>query len=388
VDLARAQRAVAQEGLGGWLFYNLQHRDRVSDRILGIPDTVHNTRPWVYLVRGGGSPLKLVHAIEERILDSLPGERRTYASRDEFLSGLRELARGLGPVACQYSSQLPMLSYLDHGTTQLLEECGFTLRSSQALIQRFLGVLDEEGARSHEQAAVHLYSIVSGVWDRLRAELGAGRTPREGEVQAWILEEFRARGLTAETPPVVAVGTHSSDPHYEPPASGGALLSEGQVLLLDIWARQDRAASVYADITWVGVLATRPEAEVERAFAAVARARDEALRFIRESLGRGEEPAGADVDRQARAVLQEAGYGAHLKHRTGHAIDAQLHGYGANLDSVEFPDPRRLIEGSCFSVEPGVYLPGFGVRLEVDVLIRGGAAVVTGGKPQKELLKL
>jgi Xaa-Pro aminopeptidase len=127
---------------------------------------------------------------------------------------------------------------------------------------------------------------------------------------------------------------------------------------------------------------------VQRAFAAVARARDEALRFIRESLERGEEPAGADVDRRARAVLQEAGYGACLRHRTGHAIDAQLHGYGANLDSVEFPDPRRLIEGSCFSVEPGVYLPGFGVRLEVDVLIRGGEAVVTGGRPQAELLTL
>jgi Xaa-Pro dipeptidase len=388
VDLARAQRAAAQEGLGGWLFYNLQHRDRVSDRILGIPETVHNTRPWVYLVRAGGPPLKLVHAIEERILDSLPGERRAYASRGEFLTGLRELARDLGPVACQYSSQLPVLSYLDHGTVQVLEECGFSLRSSQGLIQRFLGVLDEEGARSHEEAAVHLYAIVSGVWDRLRAVLGAGGALREGEVQAWILEEFRARGLTAEPPPVVAVGAHSSDPHYEPPADGGAPLEPGRVLLLDLWARQDRELSVYADITWVGVLAARPEAEVQRAFAAVARARDEALRFIRESLERGEEPAGADVDRRARAVLQEAGYGAYLRHRTGHAIDAQLHGYGANLDSVEFPDPRRLIEGSCFSVEPGVYLPGFGVRLEVDVLIRGGGAVVTGGRPQAELLTL
>ena len=388
MNLPRAQHAVAQEGLGGWLFYNLQHRDRISDRILGIPDSVHNTRPWVYLVPAQGEPRKLVHAIEERILDSLPGTRLAYASREEFLAGLRELARGLGPVACQYSSQLPMLSYLDHGTTQLLEECGFTLRSSQALIQRFLGILDEEGARSHEAAAVHLYSIVSVVWERLGAELGAGRPLAEGEVQAWILEEFRARGLETESPPVVAVGRHSADPHYEPTPGGGALLESGQVLLLDLWARQKRAGSVYADITWVGVLAKRAEDKVQRAFAAVVRAREEGLRFIREALGRGEQPAGADVDRRVRAVLQEAGYGEHLKHRTGHAIDAQLHGYGANLDSVEFPDPRRLIEGSCFSVEPGVYLPGFGIRCEVDVLIRGGAARVTGGQPQMELLKL
>jgi Xaa-Pro aminopeptidase len=379
---------VAQEGLGGWLFYNLQHRDRISDRILGIPETVHNTRPWVYLLPREGEPRKLVHAIEERILDSLPGRKLAYASRVQFLEGLRTLARGSGPVACQYSSELPVLSYLDHGTARLLEECGFSLRSSQGLIQRFLGVLDEEGSRSHEQAAVHLYAIVAGVWQRLATELGAGRALREGEVQGWILEEFRARGLETDSPPVVAVGRNSADPHYEPPAGGGALLDPGQVLLIDLWARDRRPGSVYADITWVGVLARGAPEEVERAFAAVARARDQGLRYLGEALGRGEEPAGADVDRRVRAVLEQAGYGPHLKHRTGHAIDAQLHGYGANLDSVEFPDSRRLIEGSCFSVEPGVYLPGFGIRLEVDVLIRGGAARVTGGEPQRELLRL
>jgi Xaa-Pro aminopeptidase len=387
VNLPRAQHAVAQEGLGGWLFYNLQHRDRISDRILGIPDSVHNTRPWVFLVRPEGAPRKLVHVIEEGILDSLPGEKRTYASRGEFLEGLRDLARGLGPVACQFSAELPVLSYLDHGTAELLEECGFSLRSSQALIQRFLGVLDEEGARSHERAGAQLYAIVTSVWNHLRAELGAGRPLAEGEVQTWILEEFRARGLETESAPVVAVGRHSADPHYEP-SGGGAVLESGQVLLLDLWAREPRPAAVYADITWMGFLAKRAPDEVQKAFAAVIRARDQALAYIREALGRGEEPAGADVDRRVRSVLQEAGYGPYLKHRTGHAIDAQLHGYGTNLDSVEFPDPRRLVEGSCFSVEPGVYLPGFGIRCEMDVLIRGGAAVVTGGEPQTELLKL
>jgi Xaa-Pro dipeptidase len=388
VDLDRARRAVAEEGLGGWLFYNLQHRDRIADRILGIPDSVHNSRPWVYLVRAEGSPLKLVHLIEGRILDSLPGERRTYASRAEFLEGLQALARAVGPVACQFSTELPVLSYLDHGTAGLLEQCGFSLRSSQALIQRFLGVLDPAAARSHEEAAVQLYDIVQRAWGRAREELGAGRTPREAEVQGWILEEFRSRGLVTETPPVAALGAHSADPHYEPPSSGSAPLKKGQVLLLDLWARQDRAGSVYADITWVGVLDGRAPEPVAQAFAAVSGARDEALRFIAEALRRGEEPAGAEVDRRVRAVLQQAGYGAWLKHRTGHAIDAQLHGYGANLDSVEFPDPRRLIEGSCFSVEPGVYLPDFGVRSEVNVLIRGGAPVVTGGRPQARLLTL
>jgi Xaa-Pro aminopeptidase len=391
VDLARAERAILDEGLGAWLFYNLQHRDRISDRILGIPESVLNTRPWLYLLRRGAGPVKVVHAIEARILDHLPGERRIYASHSAYLEALRELARGLGPVACQYSAELPVLSYLDHGTARLLAELGFDLRSSQGLIQRFLGVLDAEGIRSHERAARHLYAIVADVWARVGQALGRGEELRETAVQGWILEEFRRRGLFTETAPVVAVGAHASDPHYEPEAGvegRDAALQSGRVLLLDIFAREDRTGSVYADITWVGVLASRPEAQVERAFAAVVEARDAGFRHIEDSLQRGDAPSGAEVDRQVRGVLERAGFGPYLKHRTGHAIDVQLHGYGANLDSVEFPDSRRLIEGSCFSIEPGVYLPEFGVRSEIDVYVRDGIPVVSGGEPQSDLLLL
>jgi Xaa-Pro dipeptidase len=394
VDLARAERAVLDEGLGAWLFYNLQHRDRISDLILGVPESVHNTRPWLYLLRSGAGAVKLVHAIEARILDHLPGEKRVYASRSGYLEALRGLAAHLGPTACQYSLELPVLSYLDHGTARLLSECGFDLRSSQNLIQRFLGVLDAEGIRSHEAAARHLYEIVAAVWERVREGFRRGGALRETTVQGWILEEFRRRGLATESSPVVAVGAHAADPHYEPQAGPpgtaprDAVLEAGQVLLLDLWARQDRSGSVYADITWVGVLAASPGAEAARAFAAVAGARDAGLYYIADSLRKGEAPSGAEVDRQVRGVLERAGFGAFLKHRTGHAIDAQLHGYGVNLDSVEFPDARRIIEGSCFSIEPGVYLPEFGVRSEIDVFVRGGVPVVSGGEPQSELLVL
>jgi Xaa-Pro dipeptidase len=391
VDLARAERAVLEEGLRAWLFYNLQHRDRISDRILGIPESTLNTRPWLYLLRPGREPIKLVHGIETGILDHLPGAKRIYASRSAYLQALRELARDLGPVACQYSAELPVLSYLDHGTANLLAECGFELRSSQGLIQRFLGVLDAEGIRSHEEAAQHLYAVVATVWSRVGEALHRGDELRESSVQEWIIEEFRRRGLVTESAPAVAVGAHAADPHYEPQAGAegrDAALEAGKVLLLDIFARENRTGSVYADITWVGVLASRPEPQVERAFAAVAEARDAGFRFIATALQRGDAPSGAEVDREVRGVLERAGYGAYLKHRTGHAIDAQLHGYGANLDSVEFPDSRRLIEGSCFSIEPGVYLPEFGVRSEIDVYIRAGAPIVSGGRPQAGLLLL
>lgn len=415
-DLQRAARAVAEEGLGAWLFLNHFHKDPIADRILGIPAERHNTRPWLYLLPARGDPVKLVHAIEAGLLDHLPGEKRVYGSRAQFVACLRELAclvsgpgeaagdaggreAGRREVGCDFAEELPAVSYLDHGTALLLESCGFRLRSSAALVQRVLGTLGPEGIASHERAAAHLYAIVAEVWSRIGDALREGRRLGEGEVQGWLLSSFDQRGLQTDSAPVVAVGTNSADPHYEPQGEGAPLYS-GAVLQLDLWAKERGPQGVYADISWVGVLGPSVPAEVHRAFAAVREARDLAVAFIAGRLAAGDPPEGREVDQAVRAFLVQAGYGEHLRHRTGHAIDQRVHGFGANLDSVEFPDPRRLLEGACFSVEPGVYLPdvpggpgfprgaGFGVRTEVDVYIAGMRPIVSGGRPQTEPLSL
>jgi len=395
-DLDRAKRAVADEGLGGWLFLNQFHKDPIADRILEIPVERHNTRPWLYLLPAGGEPVKLVHAIEAGLLDHLPGQRRVYASREQFVAALRELAgvsAGRQETAAQFSEELPAVSYLDHGMALLLERCGFRLRSSAALVQRLLGVLDAGGIASHERAAVKLYAIVAEVWGRIGTTLRQGGGLGEGTVQGWMLCLFEEQGLVTDSAPVVAVGRHSADPHYEPEGEGAAL-EPGAVLQLDLWAKERAAGGVYADISWVGVLGPEVADEVSRAFAAVRDARELAVRFIADHLAAGQPPEGRQVDQAVRSFLVEAGYGPHLRHRTGHAIDQRVHGFGANLDSVEFPDSRRLLEGACFSVEPGVYLPGFpgsagfGVRTEVDVYIAGGRPVVSGGRPQAQCLTL
>ncbi len=378
-----------EENLSAWLFYNLYHKDPISDRILNVSPTAVNTRPWIYLLRRDGSAEKLVHGVEEKILDHLAGRKRIYSSRQQFLSHLKEMAGGSQQVACQFSSELPGISFLDHGTARLLQDCGFTLTGASSMIQRLLGVLDQEGIDSHLRAADHLYDIVEEVWKRLRKEMRSGTPVWETTVQGWILGLFEELDLTTDSAPIVAVGDHSADPHYSPEvgSSGrGAVLKSDSVLQLDLWAKEKKNGAIYADISWVGVLGTRITQQVEAVFRSVVEAREAALRFIEKSLSGGRGVSGQQVDRQVRAFVEQSGYGEYLRHRTGHAIGEEVHGFGVNLDSVEFPDPRLLLEGSCFSIEPGLYLEEFGLRSEIDVYISSGKPAVSGKTPQYELL--
>jgi Xaa-Pro dipeptidase len=389
LNTEQASTAMREEKLSAWLFSNFHHKDPISDRILAVDPGATNSRPWIYLLHQDESAEKLVHTIENKILDQLPGRKRVYASRQQFLANLREMAVGLTEVACHFSSQLPVISHLDHGTAKLLEECGFSLSSASTLIQRLLGGLDRSAIESHRRAADHLYDIVAAVWERLRKEMRSEVPVWETTVQGWIVGMFEELGLTADSPPIVAAAGNSADPHYSPGGSAtarGAILASGAVLQLDLWAKEKAPGSVYADISWAGVLDTRVPEKEARVFETVVRARELAVSFIDQSLGVGQTVSGEQVDREVRSFLERSGYGAALRHRTGHGIDQEVHGFGVNLDSVEFPDSRLLLEGSCFSVEPGIYLDDFGMRSEINVYISEGKPVVSGKTPQFELL--
>jgi Xaa-Pro aminopeptidase len=249
--------------------------------------------------------------------------------------------------------------------------------------------LDKAEIDSHRRAADHLYDIVAEVWQRLRKEMRSAVPVWETTVQGWILGMFEELGLTTDSPPIVAAAENSADPHYSPGAAAagrGALLATGAVLQLDLWAKEKASGSVYADISWVGLLDTTVPGAVESVFQTVAQARELAVSFIGRSLAAGKSVSGERVDREVRTFLERSGYGANLRHRTGHGIDQEVHGFGVNLDSVEFPDSRLLMEGSCFSVEPGVYLDDFGMRSEINVYISGGKPVVSGKQLQSEVL--
>jgi Xaa-Pro aminopeptidase len=386
--------AIRQEGLDGWLFCNFRHRDPLADEILGVNPGATNSRLWFYAVpaSGGdsddcvsGEALGILHAVEPDSLDAvLPGKRVFYRSREELLTWLAPLAGKRW--GCHFSKSITAISYLDAGTALLLEEAGLCLVPAEGLLQRFKGLLSPAGIAAHERAAGHLYEIVDLVWEETRRRFASGAALYEGDIRRLILEEFARRNLVTDHPPIVAAGKNSCNPHYDLSTPTGDRIAENDVVQLDLWAKESGPGGIYADISWVGFYGQQASAGIEQAFANLVQSREGALRFIQEALSAGRRPAGADVDQRTREILTGFGYAGALRHRTGHGIDTLLHGSGVNMDSVEFPDSRRLLDGSCFSLEPGVYFTDFGMRTEIDVYIKDGAPVISGKDRQFALL--
>lgn len=384
-QLESLTRAVRQTDVDGWLFYGFQHRDPLCDEFLSLDPEQVTTRRWFYLLpEHAANAVKLCHAIEAGALGSLPGTLRIYSSRAELTA---ELGRFKGlRLAAQFSQDLPVFSYLDHGTALMLTECGIELVPSGNLIQQVKGVLDEKGIASHRRAADHLYDIVATSHRMMRSRIASGAELYEGEVQELILNEFKKRGLTTDHPPIVAAGPHSADPHYAPRGKGSRIEAD-QIIQLDLWAREAGADGIYADISWVFFSGKTVPHEAAGVFSAVSGARDSLIAFLNQELPL-RRVEGHEADRLCREYIRNQGYGDYLIHRTGHGIDSLPHGYGVNLDSIEFPDPRPFLEGSCFSVEPGIYLKEFGMRTEINAYISGNQALISGGVIQEEIIPL
>jgi Xaa-Pro aminopeptidase len=381
------QKAIREEELDGWLFCNFHHRDALSDAILGLPADSTNSRIWVCAVSAGAEPLKIVHAIEASILDELPGRVIVYQSREEFIAALKGLAGARW--GAHISDTLPAISLLDAGLAHTFEAAGLGLCSASGLVQRFKGLLDTEGIASHERAARHLYDMVALAWERVKDAHTQRQALREGDIRGLFLYEMQRRGLITDHSPIVGAGVNSGNPHYD--FSGdGATFTEGDVIQFDLWAKEVTSAAapaaIYADISWVGVFAREVPPRVEKVFTDLVSAREGAYRFIETELGAGRALSGAGVDRKTRELLINMGYASALKHRTGHGIDTEVHGSGVNMDSLEFPDSRPLLNGSCFSLEPGLYFAEFGLRTEIDVYIENGKPIVSGRDRQFAIL--
>ena len=174
-----------------------------------------------------------------------------------------------------------------------------------------------------------------------------------------------------------------------PTAKDDRAIRRGDFILLDLWAKEGGPKSIYADFTWVGFAGDKIPVEHARVFKIVADARDAAVDLVQRRVAAGDAVSGREADRAARSVIEAAGFGDAFVHRTGHSIGREVHGTGANLDSLETLDDRTLIDHTCFSVEPGIYLQGkFGVRSELDMTIEDGRAMVSGDPRQREIVAL
>ena len=387
-DINAIQSDLRAAKFDGWLFYDFRGRDPIAQGILQLPSGMR-TRRWYYFVPAKGSPRKLVHKIETESLAALPGETLYYSAQDELRKNLAKLLKGAKTIAMQYSPKnaIPYVAMVDAGTIELVRSAGVKVVSSADLVQKYEACWTEDQLQSHLAAGVAIDRIVREAFQVAATNVREKRPFTEYDLKQWILKEFAAAGITANEGPDVAVGPHASDPHYGPTAQSASPIREGDLLLLDVWGKSQAPGSVYYDITWVGYLGAKVPEKMAKVFGVVREARDRAVELIQTSLAKGEPLQGWQVDKVARGVIEKAGFGKYFFHRTGHSIGQSVHGNGVNMDGLETHDVRHLIPRTCTSIEPGIYLPEFGVRSEVNVYVGGKQARVTGAV-QKEILAL
>jgi len=375
--------------MDGWLFYDHHHRDPIAGRILGLGDKNMATRRWFYFIPSKGEPRKLVHRIEQGALDSVEGRKYMYAGWRELHKMLAKLLSGSKKIAMQYSPEnnIPYIGLVDAGTIELIRKLKKKVVSSADLVQIFEASWTPQQLESHLQAGKIVDRVTQDAFKRAATFVREGKPLTEADLQQWIMDEFRANGLTTDEPPIVAVQPNNGNPHYEPQPGACLPIRAGDLLLLDIWAKLERADSVYYDITWTGYLGDRVPGAYAKIFRIVSQARDNAIDFVKESIAEGRTIHGWEVDREARETIRKAGYANYFVHRTGHSIGQEVHGNGANMDGLETRDDRKIVPRTCFSVEPGIYLAEFGVRSEVNVYVGEREARVTGAI-QREILPL
>ena len=393
MNLEAIQTALRESNLDGWLFYDHHHRDPIGESILGLDPKAHITRRWYYFIPATGDPRKLMHRIEQGRLDSLPGSKGLYSSWQELRAGIKAMLTGFRRIAMQYSpnNDIMYVSMVDAGTVEFLRSLGKHIVSSADLVSQFEAVLTERQIASHSVAQQVIDAILDEGWKeigrRVRSSNGDSNRVTEFDIVQWLSEAMRRGGLVWENGPNVSVNANCSDSHYEPTADRTSEIKQGDFLLIDIWGRTDESDSIFYDITWTGVVGREPSDREQLVFETVRNARDAAIAVVTSAFAENRPIRGFEADDAARNVIRAAGFADYFTHRTGHNIAHEIHGPGAHLDNLETHDERRILPNTCFSVEPGIYLPEFGIRSEIDMLTAPGKAWVTGNI-QRELVRI
>ena len=391
LNVSAIQEALNTEGLDGWLLYDFHGSNPIAAEVTGVARRGGHlaTRRWYYLVPAVGRPRGLVHAIERDVLSHLPGQLGLYAGREQLELGLRELVRGVHRVAMEYSANgaIPYLGRVDAGTIEHLRSLGLEIASSGDLVQRFAALWDDAAIEMHMQASEKLYRVKDRAFSMITDRLSRGTPITEYDVQQSMTAWFRDEGLVSDSAPIVAAAGNGGNPHYMPTASEHRPIRPGEMVLLDLWGKLDRPGAVFADITWVGYAGAQPPERFTKVFETVAAARDAAVTLVQRAVAGGQPLRGWQVDRAASSVLRNAGFAANILHRTGHSLGESVHGNGVNMDDYETHDDRRLLPGTGFTIEPGLYFDDFGIRLEIDMLVRDRDAIVTG-PVQQEIVAL
>ena len=381
LDIAGIQAALTEDAIDGWLLFDFKGSNPIARKVAGLdgPGKMM-TRRWFYMIPRTGEPRGLVHAIERHNLDHLPGTIATYSGRESLARALDTLLAGTSHLAMEYSPgcAIPYLSRLDAGTLEMLHDRGLTVVGSGDLVQRFEARWDAAAIETHRAASATLYRVKDQAFAEVTRRLRDHVPTTEYDIQALMLQWFADENLITADEPNVSAQENAGNPHYQPTRDVHRVIRPNELLLLDLWGKKHVPGAVYADITWVAFTGTVVPDEMARAFNAAASARDAAIQTVQRAVRAGDDLRGWQVDRAARGVLEAAGYGPQIWHRTGHSLGDEVHGNGVNMDDYETHDDRRLLPGTGFTIEPGVYFPEFGVRTEINMVVFADEAVVTG----------
>jgi Xaa-Pro dipeptidase len=386
-DVTAIQGLLAVQRLDGWLLFDRDGENPIARRV--VAPEGHPTRPWYYLIPARGEPIALVHDAEKRSFDHLPGQKLTYPGYREVEKQLRVMLKGMRQIAAEYSPKaaVPAVSRIDAGTLELIRAVGVQVKSSDTLVQYTKAIWGDAGRTAHYVAAHHLVELRKEALAFIAKQLRANAPVTEYDVQQRLVRGMTMRGL-ASAPPVVAAGVNTADPYYVPNAAKTATIRRGDLIVISLAAKLDKPEGIWAAQTWCAVADAAVREDYRRAFETAHMARDQALSLIAERTRKGRPITGAEVDQATRAQIKKAGFGDKVMHRTGHSIDNDLQGGGADLDDYEVRDTRILTPGTGFTIGPGIYFAGqYGVRTEVSVyLAPTGPEITTPAQDELEPL--
>ena len=389
MDLESIQDQLAQMKIDAWLMYDFQGINPIAAEVAGLRGK-HLTRRWFCLVPAHGDPRWLVSELERSQFSGLEGDLHTYFSWTTLREGLEKLLQGSQRLAMEYAPHgtIPYVSRVDAGTMEMVRSMNVTVVSSADLVQWCQARLSPSSLALHLQASKHLYAALERGFHLISQSVLASRKISEYDVQQEIVRYLEVNDLETDTAPIVAATENTNDPHYLPDEHRSVLIEEGDLVLIDLWAKMRAPDAVYADITWMAYVGDQVPDDFARVFTVLTRARDVAMEFVRSAVAGGEVIRGYQVDDVARSIVAEEGYGEKFIHRTGHSLGTQVHGRGVNFDNLEDPDERAVIPDIACTIEPGIYLRPFGMRTEIDIYVGERKAEITTLPVQRHILAL
>ena len=390
-ELGVIQSALREFNFDGWLLYDFRGSNVLAQRILQMPDGFTGSRRYFYFIPAEGTPEKIVHRIESDVLDHLPGNKTIYLRWQELEAAVDNIVGRHRIVAMEYSPRNgnPYISRVDAGTVELVRASGCEVVSSGDLISRFESTLTDAQWQSHLEASEITNAAFSRAWKFIADQVRTHGFVEELAVSDEIMRHFAEHNMTTYHPPIVAMNGNAGNPHYETGTGSTTKIVEGSFVLIDLWAKLNIPGAIYSDLTRTGYVGASVPEKFTTVFNIVAAARDAGIQYVRSACDAGRQIQGWEVDDAVRGVIEAAGYGPHFCHRTGHNLAQETHGNGTHIDNLETHETRRLLPRTLFTIEPGIYLPEFGIRSEVNVFIYADSTVqITGGPVQTAIVAI